>query len=84
MNSSPVIVLTDPADVQLRVIEELRAKIDIVVGSSPETFEGAADATVVLKWSGSASIFAGVFRSCPNLRWVHTFAAGVKEYCFPN
>lgn len=84
MESNPILVLTDPADVQLRMIEELRAKIDIVVGSSLEAFEGvAADATVVLNWSGSLSLFSEVFRSCPNVRWVHTRSAGVEGTLSP-
>jgi len=84
VEGSPIIVLTDPADVQLRVIHELRAKIDIVVGSSLEAFGGvAADATVVLNWSGSRSLFSEVFSSCLNIRWVHTRSAGVDGILSP-
>ncbi len=84
MKNSTILVLADPAEPQLAMLEELRAETNIVVGNSAEAFErAAADAIAILNWSGSLALLSEVFRMCPNTRWVHTRSAGLEKTLFP-
>lgn len=84
MTNNTLLVLADPIDPQLRMLETLKAEVNIIVGNSAEAFEGvAAGAVAILNWSGPASVFREVFGKCPNLRWVHTRSAGVEGMLFP-
>jgi phosphoglycerate dehydrogenase-like enzyme len=79
-----VLVLAQPADKQLAMLEALPQETTIVVGESPEAFEGtAADAEVVLLWPGSRGLMREVLRMTPRLRWVHSRAAGLDNLLFP-
>ena len=79
-----ILVLADPNEPQLAVLENLRAEANIIAGNSVQAFGPAAgDATVILHWSGSLVLLKAVFAMCPNLRWVHSRAAGLDKTLFP-
>ena len=79
-----ILVLADPTEPQLAVLENLRAEANIITGNSVEAFgRGARDATVMLNWSGSLGLLRAVFGMCPNLRWVHSRSAGLERTLFP-
>ena len=79
-----LLVLADPAEPQLKMLDPLRAMTNIVVGQSPELFEQAAPvADAMLVWSASRSLVQQVFAMAPKLRWVHTRAAGLDTLLFP-
>jgi phosphoglycerate dehydrogenase-like enzyme len=79
-----ILVLADPTEPQLAVLENLRADANIITGNSVEAFRVAArDATVILNWSGSLDLLRAVFGMCPNLRWVHSRSAGLERTLFP-
>src|SRR4029077_1919775 len=79
-----ILVLADPNEPQLAVLESLRAEANMITGNSVEVFEPAArDATVILNWSGSLALLRAVFAMCPNVRWVHSRAAGLDKTLFP-
>jgi phosphoglycerate dehydrogenase-like enzyme len=83
MDNNTVLVLADPTDSQLARLEELPRDTSIAVGNSAEAFETLApDATVILNWSGSRALLREVFGMCPNLRWVHSKAAGLDTVLF--
>lgn len=55
-----------------------------MVGNSAQAFEqAAADASVLLNWSGSLALFREVFGMCPKLRWVHSRSVGLERTFFP-
>jgi phosphoglycerate dehydrogenase-like enzyme len=55
-----------------------------VVGNHPAAFEAvAADAAVILHWSGSRDRLREVFMACPHVRWVHSRSAGLDNLLFP-
>lgn len=84
MSKDVILVLADSAAPQLAWLERLRAQAEIVTGNSAEAFgEAAGNATVIFNWSGSLPLLREVFLQCPNLRWVHSFAAGVERTLFP-
>jgi len=79
-----ILVLADPNEPQLAVLENLRAEANIITGNSVEAFGPAArDATVIFNWSGSLALLRAVFGMCPNVRWVHSRSAGLERTLFP-
>ena len=79
-----ILVLADPKEPQLAVLENLRADANIITGNSVEAFGPTArDATVILQWSGSSALLRSVFGMCPNVRWVHSCSAGLEGTLFP-
>jgi phosphoglycerate dehydrogenase-like enzyme len=84
MDNITVLVLADPADPQLKELAALPEETSIAAGSSAEAFErAAAQADVLFNWSESGSLFREVFTMCPQLRWVHSRAAGLDGLLFP-
>ena len=85
MDNITVLVLSaDLADKELALLEQLPPETGIAVGNSVEAFEGtAARAGVIFNWSGSTRLLRDVFRICPNVRWVHSRAAGLDTVLFP-
>jgi len=79
-----ILVLVDPNEPQLAMLESLRADANIITGNSVEAFAVAAEgATVILHWSGSLALLKAVFGICPNVRWVHSRSAGLDKTLFP-
>jgi len=84
MNDDTILVLADPHEPTLALLEKLRNNANIVIGNSPESFENVfASATVIFNWSGSLRLFRKVFTMCPNLRWVHSRSVGLERSLFP-
>jgi phosphoglycerate dehydrogenase-like enzyme len=84
MNHITVLVLADPTEPRLAMLEELPPETGIAVGNSAEAFVRAApDATVIFNWSLVGDLQREVFRMCPNLEWVHSRAAGLDGLLFP-
>ena len=78
-----MLVLANPSDPQLAMLEKLPPDTNLAVGNSPEAFKTmAADATVILNWSGPRGLLPEVFGMCPNLRWVHSKSAGLDTVLF--
>src|SRR6202521_2881844 len=84
MRANTILVLADPAEPQLAMLEKQLAGVKIIAGNSVEAFEqAAADASVLFNWSGSLALFRKVFGICPNLRWVHSRSVGLERTLFP-
>jgi len=84
MRTDTILVLADPAEPQLAMLEKQLAGVKTVAGDSVEAFEhAAADASVLFNWSGSLALFRKVFGICPNLRWVHSRSVGLERTLFP-
>jgi phosphoglycerate dehydrogenase-like enzyme len=84
MDHITVLVLADPTDPRLAMLEELPPETGIAVGNSAEAFLGAApDATVIFNWSLQSDLQREVFRMCPNVQWVHSRSAGLDGLLFP-
>jgi phosphoglycerate dehydrogenase-like enzyme len=84
MSNDTLLVLADPSEPQIDVLKKSLSGVNIVVENSPAVFEQvAADATVILNWSGSLGLFRNVFGMCRNLRWVHLRSAGLDKALFP-
>jgi len=84
MDNNTVLVLANPTDAQLRILEELPPETSLAVGNNVEAFERTAvDADVILNWGGSRQLLRDVFLMCPHVRWVHSKAAGLDTVLFP-
>lgn len=75
-----VLVLSSVDDPQLRMLEGLPH----VVMSSPDGMpEEAKQAEVILHWYGSRDLLRTAFLANPEVRWVHSRAAGLDSFLFP-
>jgi phosphoglycerate dehydrogenase-like enzyme len=84
MRNETLLVLADPAEPQIDLLKKSLTGVKIVVGNTPEAFEqAAANASVLLNWSGSHGLFQKVFGMCTNLRWVHLRSAGLDKALSP-
>ncbi len=83
MDNSTVVVLANPTEPQLAMLEQLPAETHIAVGNNTDAFIGAArEADVIYNWSLSGDLLREVFRMCPNVQWVHSRAAGLDNILF--
>ena len=84
MDHITVLVLADPTDPRLAMLEELPPETGIAVGNSVEAFVNAApDATVIFNWSLMGGLQREVFRMCPKVEWLHSRSAGLDGLLFP-
>ena len=84
MDNITILVLADPTDRRLAMLEELPPETGIAVGNSAEAFVRAApDATVIFNWSLAGDLQREVFRMCPKVEWVHSRSAGLDGLLFP-
>src|ERR1017187_10036956 len=84
MDNNTVLVLGNAADPLLKKLAYLPEETSIAVGSTAEAFaRTAAQAGVLFNWSESGPLFREVFTMCPQLRWVHSRAAGLDNLLFP-
>jgi len=84
MKKNSVLVLSDPDDPQLSMLDELRETAHVAIGNSPDAFKNAAaSAEVIFNWSGSLSLIREVFLMSPAVRWVHSRSAGLERTLFP-
>lgn len=84
MDDNTVLVLADPTESQLGMLEHLPENTSIAVGNSIDAFERLApEATVLLSWSIAGPLMREVFLRAPRLRWVHSRSAGLDGVIFP-
>ncbi len=84
MDNYTILVLADPTEPQLAMLEQLPPETGIAVGNTVEAFERAAPAAnIIFNWSLSGGLLRDVFRMCPHVQWVHTRAAGLDNLLFP-
>jgi len=84
MKKAPLLVLSDPGDPQLSMLDALRETADVVIGDSADAFKNAAgSAEVIFNWSGSLSLIREVFLMSDAVRWVHSRSAGLERTLFP-
>jgi len=84
MDKITVVVLANPNEPQLAMLEALPPETTIAVGNSAEAFQRAApEASIIFNWSGSGALLREVLGMCPNVRWVHCRAAGLDDLLSP-
>jgi len=79
-----VLVLSDPNEPQLSMLDELHETATMLIGNSRDAFKKAAtSAEVIFNWSGSLSLIREVFLMSHAVRWVHSRSAGLERTLFP-
>lgn len=74
-----VLAISDVDDPQLAML----ARIPHALVNSPTALEAApSDAEAILHWSGSRNLLRSAFLANPNVRWVHSRAAGLDNMLF--
>jgi len=84
MDNSTVMVLANPTEPQLAMLEELPEDTGIAAGNSPDAFRRSApDADIIFSWSIAGELLREVFLMAPHVRWVHSRSAGLDGVLFP-
>lgn len=84
MDDNTVLVLSEPTDPKLAMLEALPPETTVAVGNRAEAFERSApEATVIFNWGGTRPLLEQVFRMAPRVRWVHSRSAGLEDMLFP-
>ncbi len=84
MSELTVLVLGDPTDPDLALLERLPENTRVAAGNAPEAFANlAGEAEVILSWFAPLELIEGVWRMAPRVRWVHSASAGVENVLFP-
>ena len=84
MDNNTILVLSDPTDRQLAMLDSLPDATSIAVGNNLEAFERLApEAQVIFNWSGSRQLVQQVWKLAPRVKWVHSRAAGLDGLLFP-
>jgi phosphoglycerate dehydrogenase-like enzyme len=84
MAQHTVLVLAQPNEAPLALLEALPAETNIAVGDNLAAFERAApDADIIFSWSIAGELLQQVWHMCPKVKWVHSRAAGLDGVIFP-
>jgi phosphoglycerate dehydrogenase-like enzyme len=79
-----LLVLADPADPQLKMLEPFRERVRIVVGPTlASVADTAPSADAILVWTASRELLQQVFALAPRARWIHSRSAGLDTLLFP-
>jgi phosphoglycerate dehydrogenase-like enzyme len=82
--SHGILVLSQPNEPQLAMLDALPHGTDLAVGNSAAAFERLApEADVIFNWSCGRDLLRSVFEMTPRVRWVHSRAAGLDNLLFP-
>jgi phosphoglycerate dehydrogenase-like enzyme len=81
MNKQPlVLAISTDNDPQLAVLAEIP---HYLVNSAAALEAAPRDAEAILHWAGPRDLLRSAFLALPNLRWVHSRAAGLDNSLFP-
>lgn len=79
-----LLVLADPAEPQMRMLEPFRDRVRIVIGPTlADVAATAPQADALLVWTASRDLLQQVFALAPQLRWLHSRSAGLDSTLFP-
>ncbi|HUS07429.1 MAG TPA: D-2-hydroxyacid dehydrogenase [Bryobacteraceae bacterium] len=79
-----LIVIANPNDRHLAVLEQLPDSTTITVGKTMEAFTNAAEeADVILNCMGVGGTLRELWPTAKNVKWVHSLSAGVESVLFP-
>ncbi len=76
-------VLARARDEGLKRLERVPAGVRVVVGDTPEAFDGQPSADAILVCSMGRELLHAVLPKAPAARWVHSRSAGIEGIVFP-
>ncbi len=84
MKPLTVLVYSKPTHGCLRLLDKLPEGTDLVVSQDLEMLRPKAPAAdVLMNVMSPLAPFRDLFLMCPNVRWVHSFSAGIENSIFP-
>ncbi len=84
MSDLTLLVLSDPADPYLPMLEVLRDQAQIIIGNDVAALaSGASKARVLLNWTGNRKLIEQVLPLAHRLEWIHSRYAGLDSVLFP-
>jgi phosphoglycerate dehydrogenase-like enzyme len=82
--SENLLVLADPAEPELSVLDALPGTVTVAVGNTVAACERAApQADVILNCLPDAGLLERIWPMARRVRWVHSRSAGVEDLLFP-
>src|SRR5262245_47889717 len=83
MSHVNLLVLADPAQPQLKMLEQLRETDTLTVGNTLQAVEASAPrADVIFAWSGHRDLMEQIWSTARQVKWVHSMAAGLDNLLF--
>ena len=83
MSHINLLVLADPAQPQLKMLEQLRQTATVTVGNTVQAVEPSAPrADVIFAWSGNRDLLEQIWSAARQVKWVHSMAAGLDNLLF--
>lgn len=83
MDPVTVLVLANPAEPQLAMLDELQGAATIAIGDTRAACESVAPrAEVILNWRSDALLLEKIWPMAERVRWVHTRSAGLDGMLF--
>ena len=84
MQNHTVLVLAEPNEPTLGMLDALPAETSMAAGSTVDAFTRLApEADVIFSWSIAGELLERAFAMAPRLRWVHSRSAGLDGVLFP-
>ena len=76
-------VLARARDEGLKRLEHVPAGVRVVIGDTPEAFDGQPPADAIFVCSMGRELLRAVLPKAPTARWVHSRSVGVENILFP-
>jgi phosphoglycerate dehydrogenase-like enzyme len=84
MDNITLLVLANPTDRELALLEQLPKSTSITVGNNIDAFRRAApEADVIFSLSAPAKVLRELWPLAPRVKWVHSRSAGLDSLLFP-
>jgi phosphoglycerate dehydrogenase-like enzyme len=83
MDQINVVVLGDPTEPTLKLLDQLGASVKLTIAKTADALgESLAEARVLFNWSGPKAEIKNVLERAPNLEWIHARYAGLDALLF--
>src|SRR5437016_4249666 len=84
MDNITLLVLANPTDRELALLDKLPSSTSITVGNNIEAHRKAApEADVIFSLSAPAKVLRELWPLAPRVKWVHSRSAGLDSLLFP-
>jgi phosphoglycerate dehydrogenase-like enzyme len=84
MDAISLLVISNPASNNLRLLEQLSEPVNIMAGNDPEFIDRhAPGADVILTSWADRSLLERAFAQAARVKWVHALSAGIDKVLFP-
>ena len=84
MDHITLLVLADPGEPELQMLQRLPKSTEVVIGNRFEDLEPAVpSADILFCWFGKRELMKKILRQAARVRWIHSLTAGMDNVLFP-